>query len=99
MAKTKMSGFFGQELFGKNAKVRIFWSPDFKQTTVLIFILKKAFYFNKIDQAQQAASVSRRINSYQFVSIRIVVTKVIKRSLIKPKQNELNLEFVDYKYF
>ena len=28
------SGFFGQVLFGKNAKVRIFWSPDFKRTTV-----------------------------------------------------------------
>ena len=36
LAKTKMSGFFGQELFRKNAKVRIFWSPDFKQTTVII---------------------------------------------------------------
>ena len=32
-----MSGFFGQPLFGKNAKVRIFWSPDFKQTTVSVF--------------------------------------------------------------
>jgi len=30
-----MSGFFGQKLFRNNAKVRIFWSPDFKQTTVV----------------------------------------------------------------
>ena len=39
-----MSGFLGQALFGKNGKVRIFWtspvwqkpkSPDFKRTTVL----------------------------------------------------------------
>ena len=30
-----MSGFLGQALFGENLKVRIFWSPDFKQTTVL----------------------------------------------------------------
>ena len=29
------SGFFGQVLFGKNAKFRIFWSPDFKRTTVI----------------------------------------------------------------
>ena len=29
-----MSGFLGQALFGKNGKVRIFWSPDFKRTTV-----------------------------------------------------------------
>ena len=32
-----MSGFLGQALFDKNAEVRIFWSPDFKQTTVLYF--------------------------------------------------------------
>ena len=30
----KSSGFLGQALFGENIKVRIFWSPDFKQTTV-----------------------------------------------------------------
>ena len=29
-----MSGFFGHALFGKNGKVRIFWSSDFKRTTV-----------------------------------------------------------------
>ena len=30
-----MSGYLGQALFGENLKVRIFWSPDFKQTTVI----------------------------------------------------------------
>ena len=45
-----MSGFLGQALFGKNAKVWIFWSPDFKQTTVLIFVtaLKTKAQFEEI---------------------------------------------------
>ena len=33
--KSKKSGYFEQGLFDENIKVRIFWSPDFKQTTVL----------------------------------------------------------------
>ena len=45
-----MLEFLGQALFGNNAKLRIFWSPDFKQTTVLIFVtaLKTKAQFEEI---------------------------------------------------
>ena len=45
-----MLEFLEQALFGNNAKVRIFWSPDFKQTTVLIFVtaLKTKAQFEEI---------------------------------------------------